>query len=152
MLLTHKARRAFTVWRFGGYARNRRDAVARLWTLLRRLPRNRPMRDSDTGTVYVMMSPPASEAAIYPCAIETGEDGKRTLCVYDSLRRRPVDPPVPPLIRTARPFPAGRIDHDTVLWHLPEIFAFEDSRSVSDAELEELHDRLLSLHHAYQAI
>ncbi len=151
MLLT-KARRALTVWRFGGYARNRRDAVARLWQLLRRLPRNRPMRDSDTGTVYVLMSPPADEEAIYPCAVETGEDGTRTLCVYDSIRRRPADAPVPPLIRAARPFPAEKIDHDTVLLHLPEIFAFDDSRNVSDAELDELYGRLLSLYDAYQAI
>lgn len=152
MLLTQKARRAFTVWRFGGYARNRRDAVARLWTLLRRLPRNRPLRDADTGTVYVLMSPPAAEDAIYPCAVETGEDGARTLCVYDSLRRRPADAPVPPLIRAARPFLDGRIDHDTVLRHLPEIFAFDDSRNVSDAELDELYRRLSSLYDAYQAI
>lgn len=152
MTMLIKARRAFTVWRFGGYARNRRDPVALLWTLLRRLPRNRPMRDADTGTVYVLLSPPADADAIYPCAVETGEDGSRTLCVYDSIRRRPADPPVPPLIRAARPFLAGRTDHDTVLGHLPELFGFGDSRNVSDAELDELHTRLRSLYEAYQAI
>ena len=62
------------------------------------------------------------------------------------------DAPVPPLIRAARPFPAEKIDHDTVLLHLPEIFAFDDSRNVSDAELDELYGRLLSLYDAYQAI
>ncbi|MCH7232306.1 hypothetical protein L0U85_15790 [Glycomyces sp. L485] len=152
MPIMTKARRAYTVWRFGGYARNRRDAVASLWTLLRRLPRNRPMRDSDTGTVYVLMSPPSDDDAIYPCAVETAEGGARTLCVYDSIRRRPADAPVPPLLRTARPFLAGEVDHDSVLWHLPEIFSFDDVRNVSDAELEELHGRLLSLYDAYQAI
>ncbi len=151
MLLT-KARRAFILWRFGAYSKNRRDAVARLWALLRCLPHNRPIRDADTGTVYVLMSPPTDENAIYPCAVETGEDGTRTLCVYDSVRRRPADPPLPPLIRAARPFIGGKIDHDTILWHLPEIFSFEDSRSVSEAELDELHGRLASLYDAYQAI
>ncbi|GAB3651164.1 hypothetical protein [Glycomyces tarimensis] len=152
MPILTRARRAFTVWRFGGYARHRRDDVAKLWTLLRRLPRNRPMRDSDTGTVYVLMSLPFDDEAIYPCAVETAEGGARTLCVYDSLRRRPADAPVPPLLRTAGPFLAGTVDHDTVLSHLPEIVARDDVRNVSDAELEELHGQLRSLYDAYQAI